>query len=150
MKLSISLNGRTLNFDPNVPSNVREISPGLYSVLRDGVSYQVYITRQDGDWRAVIDGRTYDIQIDDPRDASRRSSSRLAHMHQDVKAPMPGKVVRVLVAEGAPVEAGQGLVVVEAMKMQNELKALRAGKVMRVAVSTGDTVSAGDVLVTLD
>jgi biotin carboxyl carrier protein len=71
-------------------------------------------------------------------------------MHQDVKAPMPGKVIRLLVREGDEVQAGQGLAVVEAMKMQNELKALRAGRVLRVAVKDGATVGAGDVLVTLE
>jgi biotin carboxyl carrier protein len=62
---------------------------------------------------------------------------------------MPGKVVRVLVGEGDVVEVGQGLVVVEAMKMQNEMKALRGGNVVEVRVRDGDTVSAGDVLVVL-
>ncbi len=63
---------------------------------------------------------------------------------------MPGKVIRILVKEGDDVEAGQGLAVVEAMKMQNELKALRAGRVVRVPAKDGDTVGAGDVLVTLE
>ena len=62
---------------------------------------------------------------------------------------MPGKVIRVLVREGDGVEIGQGLVVVEAMKMQNEMKALRSGHVVEVRVRDGDTVTAGDVLVVL-
>jgi len=63
---------------------------------------------------------------------------------------MPGKVVRVLVAEGAEVEAGAGILVVEAMKMQNELKSPRAGVVISVGVAPGDTVNAGDVLAVLE
>ena len=63
---------------------------------------------------------------------------------------MPGKVIRVLVKIGDDVIAGQGLAVVEAMKMQNELKALRAGRVIHVAAKDGDTVGAGDVLFTLE
>jgi biotin carboxyl carrier protein len=63
---------------------------------------------------------------------------------------MPGKVVRLLVREGDAVAAGQGLVVVEAMKMQNEMKASRAGRVAEVRVSDGDTVAAGDTLVVLE
>ena len=62
---------------------------------------------------------------------------------------MPGKVIRVLVREGDAVEVGQGLVVVEAMKMQNEMKAARTGTVVEVRVRDGDTVSAGDALVVL-
>jgi len=63
---------------------------------------------------------------------------------------MPGKIVRLLVAVGDQVHAGQGLVVVEAMKMQNEMKASRDGKVTEISVSAGDTVSAGDILVILE
>jgi biotin carboxyl carrier protein len=63
---------------------------------------------------------------------------------------MPGKVVRVLVAPGDSVEAGQGVAVVEAMKMQNEMKASRAGKVLSVPAKEGATVAAGEVLATIE
>jgi biotin carboxyl carrier protein len=63
---------------------------------------------------------------------------------------MPGKVVRVLVQVGDAVEAGQGLVVVEAMKMQNEMKASRPGRVIEIRAHAGDTVSAGDTLAVLE
>jgi len=63
---------------------------------------------------------------------------------------MPGKVVRVLVAPGDSVEAGQGIAVVEAMKMQNEMKAARAGKVLSVPAKEGATVAAGEVLATIE
>jgi biotin carboxyl carrier protein len=63
---------------------------------------------------------------------------------------MPGKVVRVLVAPGDAVEAGQGLLVVEAMKMQNEMKAVRAGRVLTVHTKEGATVAAGEVLATVE
>ncbi|HSB13592.1 MAG TPA: acetyl-CoA carboxylase biotin carboxyl carrier protein subunit, partial [Bryobacteraceae bacterium] len=65
-------------------------------------------------------------------------------------APMPGKVVRVLAAEGDLVEAGQGLLVVEAMKMQNEVKAPKAGRVAALAAREGGTVAAGDVLAVIE
>jgi biotin carboxyl carrier protein len=67
-----------------------------------------------------------------------------------VKAPMPGRVVRVLVEAGEDVAEGQGVVVIEAMKMQNELKSPKAGRVTRVGVAVGDTVGSGDVLVVVD
>jgi biotin carboxyl carrier protein len=63
---------------------------------------------------------------------------------------MPGKVIRVLVKEGDAVEAGQGLVVVEAMKMQNEMKASRPARVVSVLAKAGDTIGAGDTLVVLE
>jgi len=90
------------------------------------------------------------VDIQDPRNSTKRSNATLGHLHQDVKAPMPGKVVRMLVKEGDDVQAGQGLAVVEAMKMQNELRALRAGRVIKVVAKDGDTVGAGDVLVSLE
>ena len=68
---------------------------------------------------------------------------------QTVAAPMPGKIVRVLAAVGDEVIAGQGLLVVEAMKMQNEMKAPRPGKVLSMAAKPGATVSAGEVLATI-
>ena len=63
---------------------------------------------------------------------------------------MPGRVVRLLVAVGDEVEEGQGVVVIEAMKMQNELKSPKPGRVVRVGVSVGDTVASGDVLVVVE
>ena len=68
---------------------------------------------------------------------------------QTLASPMPGKVVRVLVAVGDEVAAGQGLLVVEAMKMQNEMKSPRAGKVLSLAAVEGATVSAGQPLATI-
>jgi len=63
---------------------------------------------------------------------------------------MPGRVVRVLVERDGAVDAGQGLVVVEAMKMQNELKAARPGRVIEIRAREGETVGAGDILVVLE
>ncbi len=99
---------------------------------------------------ALVGDRSFEVDVEDPRNSAKQSKSTLAHKHQDVKAPMPGKVIRLLVREGDEVAAGQGLAVVEAMKMQNEMKALRAGRVVRIAAKEGDTVAPGDVLVTLE
>ena len=69
---------------------------------------------------------------------------------ETIAAPMPGKVVRVLVAPGDAMEAGQGLVMVEAMKMQNELKASRPGRVLTVPAKEGTTMAAGETLATIE
>ena len=98
----------------------------------------------------VIDGFRFEIAVRDPRRWSRKEPApRRQTASQTVAAPMPGKVVRVLVAPGDQVEAGQGLLVVEAMKMQNEMKAARAGKILSVAVIPGATVAAGEILATI-
>lgn len=100
----------------------------------------------------VVECRVDDkIRIVDPRRL--RSGQNSGGQHQGVAqivAPMPGKVVRVHVEAGATVEKGAGVIVVEAMKMQNEMKAPRAGVVVEVKVKPGDTVNAGDVLAVLE
>ena len=123
--------------------------PGLYSILLDGRSYDVQIERTPRHLIAVVDGHRFEIEVHDPRRWSGRSSHPGGDAVQTVAAPMPGKVVRVLVAPGVTVESGQGLLVVEAMKMQNELKAARAGRVISVTVREGATVTAGEVLATI-
>jgi biotin carboxyl carrier protein len=99
---------------------------------------------------ASVAGRRLAVEVRDPRDASRSSSAAIGAGRQNVIAPMPGKVVRVLVATGDLVEASQGLVVVEAMKMQNELKAARPGRVIEIRAREGETVGPGDTLVVLE
>ena len=91
------------------------------------------------------------IQIIDPRRLrSGQNSGGHHHGVAQIVAQMPGKVVKVQVEAGATVEKGVGVVVVEAMKMQNEMKSPRAGMVVSVNVKPGDTVNAGDVLFVLD
>ena len=91
------------------------------------------------------------VKIVDPkRLRSGQNSGGHHHGTAQIVAPMPGKVVRVHVEAGATVEKGVGVVVVEAMKMQNEMKAPRAGVVVSLNVKPGDTVNAGDVLAVLE
>ena len=98
-----------------------------------------------------IRGRTYAVTIVDPkRLRSGQNSDRHQHGVAEILAPMPGKVVRVQIEAGASVEKGMGLVVVEAMKMQNEMKSPRDGVVVSVNVKSGDTVNAGDVLAVVE
>jgi biotin carboxyl carrier protein len=98
----------------------------------------------------VIDGYRFEMEVRDPRRWSRKAAARAGDGVQTVVAPMPGKVVRVLVAHGDEVKAGQGLLVVEAMKMQNEIKASRAGRILSLTVKDGATVAAGEVLATIE
>jgi biotin carboxyl carrier protein len=127
-------------------ASVETLQPGVYSVLLDGRSYQA---RVEGGV-VTVNGFRYEIEVRDPRRWSRKSRGGAHSGAQNIKAPMPGKVVRVLVGVGDVVEAGQGVVVVEAMKMQNELKAPRAGAVVGMVAKIGATVAAGEVLATIE
>ncbi len=131
---------------PDIVPDIQEVEPGVYSVILNGASYEV---RLDGG-EISIDGHRYPFELDDPRQWKRGGSGAGVQGRAAIVAPMPGKIVRVLVAEGDPVEAGQGILVVEAMKMQNELKAPRAGRVTSIAVKAGDGVNAGAVLATVE
>jgi biotin carboxyl carrier protein len=149
MRWQILVNDHAVDVDPERLDQVREVEPGVYSVLLDGESFEVRASAAPEGLRLELEGRRLTAEVRDPRDRSRRSASTLGTGRQNIAAPMPGKVIRVLVHEGDAVEIGQGLVVVEAMKMQNEMKALRAGHVVEVRVRDGNTVGAGDTLVVI-
>jgi biotin carboxyl carrier protein len=131
-------------------ADVEAPEPGLYSVVMNGRSYDARIEENATGLAVVIDGFRFEIEVSDPRRMARRAGGQGREGVQTIVAPMPGKVVRVLVAPGDQVEAGQGLVVVEAMKMQNEMKAAHAGRVATVPAREGATVAAGEVLATVE
>jgi len=156
MKLDLIINGREDSIEisagrfrfgdgPELDVSVETPQPGVYSVLLDGRSYLARV--EEG--VVTVNGFRYEIEVRDPRRWSRQSRGGAHAGAQDIKASMPGKVVRVLVAVGDAVEAGQGIVVVEAMKMQNEMKAPRAGTVIGISAKVGGTVTAGEVLATV-
>ncbi len=124
-----------------------EVQPNLWSVLADGESFEVFCGTPG---TVVVNGQRFDVEVVDPRAVRRRGAAGNVEGRQTLKASMPGKVVRVLVPEGQSVEAGQGVIVVEAMKMQNEVKSPKAGTVVKIAVAEGATVNAGDVLAVVE
>ncbi len=130
--------------------SVLEVEPGVYSILAGTRAYEVRVAGGERKWMVQSGGKSWQAEVIDPRAASARRGGLGREGRQVLAAPMPGKVVRVLVEEGAMVEEGQGLVVVEAMKMQNEMKAPKAGKVVALAARAGSSVAAGDELVTLE
>lgn len=150
MKWQIVVGGQKIDIDPNHLDAVTEVEPGEYSVVLDGQSFEIRLLPSAEGWSAELNGRRVPVEVLDPRNASRRSKNALGSGRQNVTAPMPGKVIRMLVSEGEDVKTGQGLVVVEAMKMQNELKASHPGRVISVQVQAGDTIGAGDTLVVLE
>jgi biotin carboxyl carrier protein len=103
-----------------------------------------------GELLAYLAGRTAGVAVNAGRTGRAAADGGVAHGEQRIAAPMPGRVVRVLVSAGDTVEARQAVVVVEAMKMENELRSPKAGRVKEVAVAAGASVEAGRVLVIID
>ena len=135
------VDGRAISVD------ARMLEPGVLSLIVEGRQYRCIL---DGD-AVLIGGRRFAFERNDPRSLQgRRGTGAGTVGPRPVKAPMPGRVVRLLVAVGDEVAEQQGIVVIEAMKMQNELKSPKAGKVVRVAVKAGDTVASGDVLAVVE
>ena len=150
MKWQIVVDGRATDIDKDQLEKAMEVEPGVYSVLLDGRSFELRVLTGGAASIVEAEGRRFNVEVRDPRNASRSSKSALGGGRQNVTAPMPGKVIRVLVGKGDTVESGQGLVVVEAMKMQNEMKAPRPARVIEVRVRDSDTVAAGETLVVLE
>jgi len=123
-------------------------SPLRVLILPDGVRTLALARSRDG-WMVHRHGRSWTAEVVDERArAVERLSGRPAHHAADgaVRAPMPGLVLRIEVSEGQPVAAGAGLVVLEAMKMENEIRAPVAGVVRRVLVAQGQAVEKGTPL----
>jgi biotin carboxyl carrier protein len=136
----------TLDGHP-VEADALEVSPGVYSILLDGAAFEVQVEASAAGLTVTAGGRRMPARVVDPRQwQGRRGAAAEAEGRQQVLAPMPGKVVRILVAQGEKVDAGRGLLVVEAMKMQNEIRSPKTGTVERLAVEKGQAVNAGDVL----
>lgn len=134
--------------ESGITADAAEVAPNAFSVLISGRSHDVYVTpSSDGQLRLQTGGFEFAAEVIDPRSwRGRRHGATEAEGRQQIAAPMPGKVVRLLVKVGETVEAGQGLLVVEAMKMQNEIRSPRSGTVERVLVTEGQAVNAGEVL----
>jgi biotin carboxyl carrier protein len=129
-----------------VEADISEIAAGIYSVLIGGRSIEVRVDALGSGLRITSGGREFTASVRDPRRHRKGSGAILAEGRQQVTAPMPGKVIRVLVKAGDVVAAGQGIVVVEAMKMQNEVKSPKHGSVEKLLVADGQAVNAGDTL----
>jgi biotin carboxyl carrier protein len=127
-----------------------EVAPNTYSILVNGRAFEAVVIPAVEGVLVRCGGHEFHATVSDPR-AWRRGRAALfgAEGQQQVIAPMPGKVIRILVSAGETVEADQGLVVVEAMKMQNEIRAPKAGRIERIFIREGQAVAAGEVLVTI-
>jgi biotin carboxyl carrier protein len=124
-----------------------QIAPGIYSILIDGEAFEVRVEPDGEALRLAVGDREWRAAVHDSRKWRRnRGGLSEAEGRQQVSAPMPGKIVRMLAQTGDSVNAKQGLFVVEAMKMQNEIRSPKSGRVERLLVTEGQTVNAGDPL----
>jgi len=145
-RYAIRIGGRTHTVD------ARALEHGAVSLLVDGRSYDVELDESGDEVQVLVDFELLTVDVADERAVSLRAGAAGFSVTGRVlvTAPMPGKVVRVLVAPGAQVTEGQGLVVVEAMKMENELKSPKAGTVVEVFAKEGSAVEANAKLLTVE
>jgi biotin carboxyl carrier protein len=123
-----------------------------YSLIVDNRSFEIEVDNTDDEYRVLVDGRNYRIHLVDERRMRVGGAQSGVELEgrQLISVPMPGKVVAVLVSEGDTVEKGQGLVIVEAMKMENEVRSPIAGTVREIKVSAGETVEGGALLMIVE
>jgi biotin carboxyl carrier protein len=134
-----------------IPVDMYEPMPGVLSLLMEGRSYRCVRTVMVDEETIAVGSRQHRVAVSDPRSLrAQRKRPGAGNGVLQIKASMPGRVARVLVAPGDAVLAHQGVVVIEAMKMQNELKAARDGRIVEVRVAAGDKVASGQVLAVLE
>ncbi len=133
-----------------------EATPQTYSILLDGKSYDVRIEKGRADdeeggavYTVHVGAGVYRVKLRDPRRTRRSGASGAHEGARNIHAPMPGKVVKVLATVGQAVKAGDSLLVIEAMKMQNEIRAPRDAQVETIRVAEGEGVEAGALLLRL-
>ncbi|HEV7682936.1 MAG TPA: acetyl-CoA carboxylase biotin carboxyl carrier protein subunit [Pyrinomonadaceae bacterium] len=140
--------------DRHYALELRELSRGEYLLINGSKVYKCRVEQNHTGGESltvVIRGRSYEVGIIDPKRLRSGQSAAAHHTGAaEIVSPMPGKIVRILVEPGASVEAGAGIIVVEAMKMQNEMKAPKAGVVVSINAAEGATVKAGDVLAVIE
>ena len=123
-----------------------------YSLIVDNRSFEVDVDITEDEYRVLVDGRSYHVDLVDERRVRLGGAQSGIQLQgrQQVSVPMPGKVIAVLAGEGDRVEKGQGLVIVEAMKMENEVRSPIAGEVKEVRVKAGDALEAGALLMVVE
>lgn len=143
-RYQVTVDGRVLTIDHG------RLGPHDRTLLVDGRSHDVTLARREDVYTVVLEGRAIEIQLGDaaPGDAGVARPRSAGPVR--LTAPMPGKLVRLLVAADQEVAAGQGLLVMEAMKMENELKAPRAGRVREIHVAERQAVETGALLLVLE
>jgi biotin carboxyl carrier protein len=137
---SSRLDGRDFSVDAIL------VRPNVLSLRIGNMAYEVKCERVENDFYVSVGANRVAVEVHDPRSLRGRRGAGGERGPKKITAPMPGKVVRLLVREGDEVEPGAGIAVVEAMKMQNEIRSPKKGTVQKILVGENAAVSAGDVL----
>jgi len=143
---SVTVDGETIVVDACFPED------GSVHLIIEGEAYEFDVQRTESGQDVTLYGTCYSATVLDERSRALRAlgfGGGAASGHETISTSMPGKVVAILVEEGQEISAGDGIVVVEAMKMENELRCAADGRVESIAVSVGDTVEGGAALVQL-
>jgi biotin carboxyl carrier protein len=146
MNKRVWVDGELVDLAAGGECSIEPVEPGVWSVLVEGRSHDVCIEGNE----AWLSGRSHAVLVEDPRELSAGPDAAGGGGRREIKSPMPGRVIRVLVSEGEEVAAGQCLVVVEAMKMQNEMPSPKTGRVVMLGVKAGDTVAGGQILAAVE
>jgi biotin carboxyl carrier protein len=128
----------------------KAVEPGIYWLTWNNQSLEIGVTQSIDGYVVSMPGRRIAVAVSDARNARRRAAQQSHDGIGHIRAPMPGKVIKLLVAEGTEVQANQGVVVLEAMKMQNEIKSPKKGIVRKLGVTEGSAVNSGDLLATVE
>ena len=137
-QLQIEIDGNT------IPVDFEKIENNLYSILINGQSKKIGVLKKGKKLQVFLDGDLYELEAVSERE--QRKTSQIATGVQEIKSPMPSRVVKILKGEGDEVAAEEGIIVVEAMKMESELKTPIAGIIKEIMVKEGDAVESGTVL----
>jgi biotin carboxyl carrier protein len=143
-RYEVSIDGRTRVVDG------RAAGAATFSLLIEHASTEVSVLSRGDEYAVEAAGRLHRLRLLDERALRRQARAGGGAGGPEVRAAMPGKVVAVLVSVGATVERGQGLLVIEAMKMENEIGAPRSGRVAEIRVQPGQAVEAGETLAVIE
>jgi biotin carboxyl carrier protein len=163
LKYVASVNGKTFEIEINQNGRVtidgadravdfKALLPPLYSLLVDNASYEALVEERLGQLHVMMLGDLYDVTVTDEREQRLAAASSGFQVDQgeiSIRSPMPGMIVAVPVAAGQEVKAGEALIVLESMKMENQLKAPRDGTVSHIHVTPGERVEQNRLLLTL-
>jgi biotin carboxyl carrier protein len=139
--VAATIQGRSYRLQPT------EVEPGIFWFTQNGRSVEVQVSASSNGYVVLINGHRVNVRLLDRRALLQGAGSRTRNSRNEVRSPMPGKIVRILVREGDRVDKDDDLLIVEAMKMQNRMSASGAGIVEKIMVAEGETVNAGDLLV---
>ncbi|HAP36679.1 MAG TPA: hypothetical protein DCQ28_12345 [Bacteroidetes bacterium] len=142
----------TNSYGKNVSADVEKISNCEFSVLVDGKSFHIFFSTTQNSPNATVNNFIFEIQKETFRDKLNKKLHKESVNNNSItlRAPMPGLVTKILLLEGTAVNAGDGVLIIEAMKMENEIKSLHSGTIKKIFVQEKQTVEKNDQLFTIE